>query len=97
MVVLLILYPAGIPLDFDYYRDEHLPLVRRLYEPEGLRSLTYYRPVAPSTYQLVAELRFDTMAQLLAARAKHSATSLADIAKFTTTMPTTLVGEELVA
>lgn len=95
MVVLTILYPAGAPLDFDYYCDVHLPLVRQLFRPHGLQSISYYRPVDASVYQLVAELRFTTMQQLRDARAAHSAAAQDDIAKFTKAIPVTLVGEEM--
>jgi uncharacterized protein (TIGR02118 family) len=95
MIVLTILYPAGAPLDFDYYREVHLPLVRQLFGPHGLHSISYYRPVDTSVYQLVAELRFTTMEQLLDARAAHSAAAQSDIARFTKATPVTLVGEEM--
>lgn len=35
MIVVSVLYPSGLPLDMDYYRDEHLPLVRGLLAPMG--------------------------------------------------------------
>jgi len=100
MIVVSVLY-AHDPtarFDLDYYRDRHLPLVRELLEPMGMRSLTYYRPVAAEApFQLIAELRFDSMADTQAALEAHGPTTQADIANFTDITPVVLIGEELVA
>lgn len=97
MIVVSVLYPTGCPLDLDYYRDQHLPLVRRLLAPMGMRSLSYYRPGEPTAYQLVAELRFDAMDETTAALARHGPETQADIANFTAAVPVILVGEEFQA
>lgn len=95
MALLTILYPAAHALDVDYYHTRHIPLVKRLFSPFGLRSLTSFRPSDPSIYQLVAQLRFDRMEQLIAARAKCSAEAQADILNFTSASPVALIGEEI--
>jgi uncharacterized protein (TIGR02118 family) len=95
MALLTILYPAAHPFDVDYYLTRHMPLVKRLFSPFGLRSLTSIRPSVPSIYQLVAQLQFDRMEQLLAARANCSAEAQADIPNFTSASPVTLIGEEI--
>lgn len=94
MIVVSVLYPSGHEFDMAYYRDRHLPLCRRLLEPAGMRTLSYYRPDQPAAYQLVAELRFDdrhTTAQALAA---HGPETQADIPNFTAAPPVILIGEE---
>jgi uncharacterized protein (TIGR02118 family) len=99
MIVVSVLYPntPGTTFDLDYYRDRHLPLVRELLEPGGMRSLSYYVPgpaEADPPYRLVAELRFDSMAEVEAGMAEHGAVTQADIVNFTDVEPVILVGEE---
>lgn len=95
MIMIAVLYPQGSPLDMGYYRDKHLPLVRRLLEPMGMLSLSYCQPGQPAPYQLVAELRFATMEVATAALAAHGPETQADIANFTSAVPVILVGEEI--
>ena len=97
MIVVSVLYPTGLPLDIDYYRDKHLPLVRGLLAPMGMLSLSYCQPGQPAPYQLVAELRFETMDVASAALAAHGPETQADIANFTAALPVILVGEEIQA
>ena len=97
MIVVSVLYPAGPPLDMKYYGEKHLPLVRKLLAPKGMMSLSYYQPGAPSPYQLVAELRFETMEITNAALAEHGPETQADIVNFTAAVPVILVGEEVQA
>ena len=97
MIVVSVLYPAGPELDMAYYRDRHLPLVRRLLAPAGMRSLTYWQPDGDAPYQLIAELRFDDRATADAALAAHGAPTQADIASFTAATPVILMGDEIAA
>lgn len=97
MIVVAVLYPAGHAFDMDYYRDRHLPLCRRLLEPAGMRSLTYYRPDQPAEYQLVAELRFDSRQDANDALAAHGPETQADIANFTSAPIMILIGEAFAA
>jgi uncharacterized protein (TIGR02118 family) len=102
MVVIGVLYPnqAGTSFDLDYYRSKHLPLVRRLLAPMGMRSLTYFEPVATDpefAYRLVAELRFDTMEATNAALAAHGPETQADIPNFTDSVPQIVIAEEVAA
>jgi uncharacterized protein (TIGR02118 family) len=102
VIVVSVRYPHDPSARFhpDHYRERHLPLVRELLEPMGMRSLTYYRPVAADSeppFQLIAELRFDTMAATEAALTAHGPTTQADIANFTELKPLVLIGEELQA
>ena len=97
MIVVSVLYPKGHDFDMDYYRDKHLPLVRRLLAPMGMTSLNYYRPDGDAAYQLVAELRFETRAITEAALATHGPETQADIGNFTDAPPLILIGEEIQA
>ena len=79
MISVLVLYAnkPGSRFDIEYYTSRHLPLVRRLLEPMGMRSLSYVTeraldPTAPSqAYRLIAELRFDDMETTRAALEAH--------------------------
>ncbi|MCU0789567.1 MAG: EthD family reductase [Nitratireductor sp.] len=102
MIVIGVMYPneAGTRFDLDYYRDKHLPLVRRLLAPMGMRSLTFFEPVRTdpkAAFRLVAELRFDDMETTNAALAAHGPETQADIPNFTDATPHIVIGEEIVA
>ena len=94
MIVVSVLYPTGHAFDMDYYRGTHLPLVRRLLDPAGLRSLSYILPQPGAPFQLVAELRFDDKATADAALAAHGPETQADIPNFTAAPPVILIGPE---
>ncbi len=101
MISVLVLYAnePGSRFDMDYYTSRHLPLVRRLLEPMGMRSLTFVReaaldPAAPAqAFQLIAELRFDDMESTKAALAAHGPQTQADIPNFTDVAPVIAIGE----
>lgn len=102
MIVIGVMYPnrAGMRFDLDYYREKHLPLVRRLLAPLGMRSLTFFEPVktdANAAFRLVAELRFDDMAATNAALSAHGPETQADIPNFTDATPHIVIGEEFAA
>lgn len=97
MIVVSVLYPVGHDFDMAYYRDSHLPLCRRLLEPTGMASLTYYRPDQPSPYQLIAELRFANRTAMEQALGAHGPATQADILNFTAAPPVILIGEEVAA
>lgn len=101
MISVMVLYAnsPGTRFDLEYYTSRHLPLVRRLLEPMGMRSLTFVRemavdPTGPSqAFQLVAELRFDDMESTRTALAAHGAETQADIPNFTDVAPIILIGD----
>lgn len=102
MAIVSVLYPnrPGTRFDMDYYTGHHLPLVRRLLEPAGLRRMGYFRPVEAdpaAPYLLVATLHFDDMDSLHAALAAHGAETQADIPRFTDAVPVILLGRETTA
>ncbi|RBI86631.1 hypothetical protein DRV85_04155 [Rhodosalinus halophilus] len=95
MFVVSVLYPPG-EFDLGYYRDTHLPMVRRLLEPAGMSEMGYWRPSEmdpASPYQLIAELRFPDRATGLAALDAHGAETQADIPNFTPVTPVIVMGE----
>ena len=100
MVIVSVLYPnkVGARFDLGYYRDTHLPLVRRLLETCGMCALTWMLPAGDeAAYKLMAELRFDTMAQAEAGLSLHGPQTQADIVNFTDITPVVLLGEQFVA
>ncbi len=102
MVVVSVLYPnlQGSRFDLVYYRERHLPLVRELIEPSGMRSLSYFIPTGETDqvpFRLIAELRFDTMEMTNAALLAHGSTTQADIVNFTDITPLIVIGEEIAA
>lgn len=95
LFIVTVLYPADGPIDTGCCRDSHLPLVRRLPEPMGMRELGDWEPreMDPDApFQLVAELRFDNAETGLAALGVHGPETRADIANFTAAVPVILTG-----
>lgn len=97
MFVINVLYPntPGKKFDLDYYTATHMPLVRRLMEPAGLKGLTFYQPsdmMGPPPYRLVAELQFDDAATAQKALGKHGAETQKDIPNFTDEAAVILLG-----
>jgi uncharacterized protein (TIGR02118 family) len=99
-VVVTVLYPrhAGARFDMAYYVEQHLPLVRRLLAPAGMRSLSYVRPVGDAPdHVLIAQLRFDSMAETEAGLAAHGPATQADIVNFTDIGAIVSIGQEVQA
>jgi uncharacterized protein (TIGR02118 family) len=101
MVSVLVVYVGnpGTRFDLAYYTLRHLPLVRRLLEPMGMRSLTFVNDSTPDStgasqaFRLVAELRFDDREATTRALGAHGAETQADIPNFTDVAPIVLIGE----
>lgn len=91
--VISVFYPLadGMSFDMDYYLSTHLPLVRRLLEPMGLRETRVMAGVPSGTgqapFHVVAELLFDDEESLAAALAAHGPQTQADIPNFTDAVP----------
>jgi uncharacterized protein (TIGR02118 family) len=89
MAKLLVLYdPPKDPAAFEtYYRNTHVPLARKI---AGVRRIEVsagpvMSPQGPAPYHLVAELSFDSMAELQAALASpEGQAAAADLANFAT-------------
>lgn len=95
---LVVLYhqPADRATFDRYYAETHTPLAKR--QP-GLRAFTVNAgpvadPTGPSPYYVVAELTFDTLAELQAAIASpEGRVAAADLANFAHTGTTVLIYE----
>lgn len=87
----------GARFDMGHCNGTHLPLVRRLLAPMGMRSLTYLVPEPGGPWRLIAELRFDDRAALEAALAAHGAETQADIPNLTDIRPEIVIGTERTA
>lgn len=99
MIALTACYPAGTPLDRDYYFAKHLPLVDAQLKPVGLRR-SEIRTVAatadgsPPPYQLIASLYFDDLAAVQAGLASENGQAVvADIANFFGGAPVIMLAE----
>ncbi|MBC7799259.1 MAG: EthD family reductase [Gemmatimonadaceae bacterium] len=100
MLVVAVMYPGadGAPFDHDYYLASHMPLVRRLWEPLGLRSTQVMRGLpapdgATPAYVVTTLLTFDTMDSFKQAAAQHGTEIFADIPKFSGAAPALLFNE----
>ncbi len=92
--------PDGTSFDMDYYLGTHLPLVRRLLEPMGLKETRVLEGVPAGTerapFHVVAELLFDDEESMAAALAAHGPRTQADIPNFTETTPIIQISRILV-
>ena len=102
MTIAAVMYPATESgrFDFDYYMHDHIPLVRRLWEPLGLGAVSVMRAVpapdgAPPAYTLTALLTFGSMSDFEAAAAQHGAEIFADIERFTDAKPVIIFNEAI--
>ncbi len=100
MLVISVMYPAGGDAHFDhaYYKQTHMPLVRRLWGPMGLQSDQVLRGQpgldgAPPAYLVTTMLTFDSMDSFKAAVAQHGEEIFADVPKFTAITPAMLLNE----
>lgn len=100
MLVIAVMYPGadGAHFDHDYYMAYHMPLLRRLWEPMGLRATQVMRGLmapdgAAPAYVVTALLTFDDMASFKGAARQHGAEIFADIPKFTNSSPALLFNE----
>lgn len=100
MLVVAVMYPGGedIHFDHDYYLAHHMPLVRRLWEPLGLRSTQVMRGCpgpdgAAPAYLVTTLLTFDGMGAFKEAASQHGAEIFADIPRFFAGQPALLFNE----
>lgn len=89
MVRILVLYPDtdGNWFNMDYYKSNHIPLVKKLFGPMGMKSIEMDAGLAgmdgPPPYFATAYLIFETMEQLQAAMAAHGQTLTEDMPNYT--------------
>jgi len=94
MLTVAVMYPAagGAAFDYAYYMANHIPLVRRLWEPMGLQEVRILRGApapdgAAPTYILIALLTFTDPDAFTAAAGKHGSEIFKDIPNFTSAKP----------
>jgi uncharacterized protein (TIGR02118 family) len=92
MFIVSVMYPAGHRFDGDYYAKSHLKMVHDRWDPLGLRNLQVLHGLpgpdgSAPTYQVVAQLTFDTQAAFEAAASRHAAEIFADVPNFTEAKP----------
>lgn len=95
MMIISVLYPvtSGDTFDMDYYLNSHVPLVKRLLEPMGLRETRILSAGSDAAYPVIAELSFDDLDSLNAALAAHGPETQADIPNFTDVTPIIQISE----
>ena len=101
MATLSVVYPrtAGTSFDYDYYRNEHLPLVGRLWQDAGFVSgEALLGKAAPdgseAPYFAIGILHFESAEALQAALSgEHAPEIIGDIRKFTNAEPVMQVNE----
>ena len=89
MLVVAAMYPGGDGTRFDhaYYRESHMPLLRRLWGPMGLQHDQVMRGLAApdgaaSAYIVTTLMTFDSMDSFKAAADQYGAELFGDIPNF---------------
>ena len=96
MIKLSVFYPfdAAARFDFDYYREQHFPLVMRRLQAYGVQRFEIDRGLpeadgTPPRYVAIGHLLCADAGQLAAGLAEHGAEIMADIANYTDLKPVT--------
>jgi uncharacterized protein (TIGR02118 family) len=98
MIKLSVMYPQseGMKFDMDYYRETHIPMVRRLIG-ENLRGLSIDLAAVgaglPAPYAVIANLLFESVNTMQAALAEHGPVLMADIPNYTNAQTVIQVSE----
>ena len=103
MIKVSVMYPnrPGVRFDHDYYREQHLPLIKRRMGA-GLKYYTIDRglagaaPDSPATYVGMCHLICDSAEQYEAAFGPHAAELTGDVGNFTDRTPIMQVSEIVV-
>lgn len=89
----------GQKFDLDYYMKTHIPMVKSLLGPLGLKSLHVLHgtgsPAGDAPAKVIALLDFDSLATFGAAMDKHGPQVLGDIPNFTDCQPSIQFNEQL--
>lgn len=91
MVKISVLYPnkEGTKFDIGYYKDKHMPMVRKYLEPLGLRGTAVDKglgggaPGAPAPFHAIGHLLFDSVESFQSAFGQHAKEIMADIPNYT--------------
>ena len=103
MIKVSVMYPnnPGARFDHGYYRDKHLPMVKRLMG-EHLKSYTIDKglaggaPGAPATYVAMCHLYCDSVEAFQAGFGPHTKEILGDIPNYTDLSPVLQISEIVV-
>jgi len=95
MIIVSVMYPNtdGSKFDKDYYLGTHIPLVQNTWGDLGLTGVQVMaglgggQPGQPATYQVVAQLSFESMDAFSKAATQHGKEIFADIGNFTDVQP----------
>lgn len=94
-----VLYPnkPGVTFNFEYYRDHHATLIKRLYG-EGIAKIELRRGIAtqdnsPVPFIAVINIWIGSQTLFDEAGAKHGATLVEDLKNFTNSLPTIQIDE----
>jgi len=100
MIKVSVLYPnvADSHFDHDYYRDQHMPMVKRVVGEACLsyavdRGLAGGAPGSPAAFVAMGHLFFDSIERFQAAFAPHAKVIQADIANYTNITLELLISE----
>ncbi|KAJ9622340.1 hypothetical protein H2203_006558 [Taxawa tesnikishii (nom. ined.)] len=91
-----VIYPnePNAKFDMDYYLSTHMPLVQKLWGPQGLKSWTVLKFGNDSPYSVQATLEWDDMETFQkAAAGEHTAEIMNDVPNFASTKPHLMPGE----
>jgi len=98
MIKLSVMYPQseGMKFDMDYYRQTHIPMVRRLIG-EKLKELSIDQAAVaadlPAPYAVIANLLFESVETMQTALAEHGPSLMADIPNYTNAQAVIQVSE----
>lgn len=102
MLAVTVSYPKtpDSHFDFDYYLQQHIPMVRSVCEPFGLKDIVLWRGQAaldgsPAAFELIGTLLFESPAAIQAVLEQHGLEIMKDIPNFTTIRPAMQISESL--
>ena len=103
MIKVSVMYPntPGARFDHDYYRDRHMPLVKRLMGEKCRyytvdKGLSGAAPGTPPTYLAMCHIFSDSLETFQAGFGPHAEQILADIANYTDLSPVMQISEVVV-
>jgi uncharacterized protein (TIGR02118 family) len=103
MVKVSVMYPnrSGVRFDHDYYREKHMPLIKRRMG-SALKYYTVDKGLAggaqdaPATYVAMCHLMCDSLETYTSGYGPHAQEILGDIRKFTDVTPVVQISEVVI-
>lgn len=89
----------GERFDFDYYVEQHVPMVFRLLQPHGCRGMSVDRglsggrPGSAAPYAVTGHMEFGSIEEFQAAMGAEGAQVQGDVPNYTDTKPTMQISE----